>query len=643
MAVSRMRGALLLLLCLMILPSVVSGDEGQVWEGFSGDVNYNLLIEGYNAHAPLFPELLLTALEDERVIVYFYERVEGVQGRGTWDIVGSHSFVFESGLVVEDFVNEVSEPTLYVYLTEEAFYELATGRIGLLSAIEEGSLEYDAVGFFHGLKLWWLKRGYNPEKEPYELIPLYEPPQEEESVFVGEPDGKLVESCASSGAANVLVSQMISVKDCADCDVGHVYDSCEGKYTLIEWDCEGGNLLKSEMIDCLALNRICFEGACVRDTSKSLTFSGQNSAERFLALSSRNLSCYESDNGMKTGERGIVVLGDERFEDFCLSSNTVLEFWCEADELEMKEIFCTGDDVCFHGACRAAVSEDALALELERMKSPALCVDSDGGDNAHIGGTVTVKPCLTCDSKSYADICLTSGIVQEQYCTGRFRKVREESCPEMGYNYCSNGECVNSPTGDTAAMLRKEDDSPYKIMYDLNKSGQVCYKHRLAYSISPGDEQESLYFKACEACNHTQYTEDCYLGNVYEFDCSAENFPEVRSQSCLQDMCYKGECLDADNLSDIQIYLEEGRHEDIDELSLCYDSDGGMNKYDFGRVEIRECPFCPPKSENHMWFDSCVSDSVVMEQFCTGNGRNWTQTSCPAGRVCSDGRCALTS
>lgn len=649
-----------LMFLIALVPCLADEPEKEPWDGFTITADYDAIVDGYNEKRLEMPAEMLKALDEEWVVFYFYKNAEQVQKAGTRTIVTSHSFIFKEGKISRHTPVEFPEPTLRVYMTEKAFYEFVTGEAGLRQLAGEDSLRYDAAGLGKSLRLSWLKLRYGLKHlfKPEKAFQFYVP-QVVTGAVEEQPSFAEVSHCASAGQPNVMVQQLVSVKNCSTCSLEYLSDSCLGRYSLLELSCGQNNTLVKETVDCSQLSMICSSGACARDTSRATNLEGFTAAERLLALSSQGLDCYESDRGNSPEERGTVFWREngtlQQFGDSCLSSGTLAEFFCSGSSVGSEEVSCseTGE-VCFHGACRpgAEISgtgtlEEILAVEAAASSSYEPCADSDSGDTPETMGAVTLRACLACAAVTYADECMTSAIIKEQSCVEEERRERYINCQGIGYQYCDAGKCTSETSSDVTKRRQEEMMDPDSYLNNVvNQTGARCVKQRATLSMFAGDARDRVYYKACDTCNYTIYEEDCYKGQMYEFDCASPDGPvKVAAQRCTgTEVCYWGACKESGNITYYESFVETERQAAIDLLSNCTDTDGGIAPRTFGRVELRSCPFCPAKTEQHMYWDTCASEIQVNEMYCEGETRQSKNKDCAeSGRVCVEGVCVFPS
>lgn len=654
------------LIALLFFPSAgaaagVRSDTGAdaPWTGVAETVDVAALADAYNSQRETFPQWLLSAVADEHLMVYVYANGSGVRKGDSREAVAFRSAVFNGTTLERYYSVELPDPTLRVYLTEEAFYGLLSGVDSLEEVLDDKSLRYEMDGLWRRLRFLSLRLkcafgGCGPLppafRETLVASAMKQPASPQRGVRV--------ELCASLAEPESGARQQTLVWNCSSCQPTVKEDTCKGLFTLIEQGCNATHLIAEE-VDCSDEGMLCSEGACVRDTRKSASFAGLTSAERLFALSARNLSCWESDSGDAPEEegtlfsRGCANCSVERADDICISSSRLREQFCSPAGPYSAEHACLDGAACLLGACRPrALLEGRLggslgrALAAEERPSLAVgpCSDTDAGDDVANAGTVSLSDCPTCAPQTFPDECITSAVIRERYCAGSQLRERTVDCRLFGLGYCSLGACTDKPKGDAYARRDEEEMSAVTFFErHVNGSGLACVRQRRTGSVAIGDSRDRLFFQACPQCNHTLFEEDCLSGTVYEFECaSSQGPPEVRTQSCAPDICYLGTCVSRGDVEDVLFELEERRQAAFLNMSNCTDSDGGIATGVFGWVEVRPCPFCPPVSEQDIFPDSCIDAAMLAEQRCLNESRKTERVDCGrGGNVCRSGACVL--
>jgi len=70
-------------------------------------------------------------------------------------------------------------------------------------------------------------------------------------------------------------------------------------------------------------------------------------------------SCKDSDNGIDYTNQGVVTRGSESFTDGCLNSKTVIENYCNNNEIENLDYNCNVGELCKDGKCVASKLADS--------------------------------------------------------------------------------------------------------------------------------------------------------------------------------------------------------------------------------------------------------------------------------------------
>lgn len=140
--------------------------------------------------------------------------------------------------------------------------------------------------------------------------------------------------------------------------------------------------------------------------------------------------CEDTDGGFDIHVKGTATLyenGQETWakEDFCYDSDTLYEYYCEDGALTHDSIRCP----CHDGEC-------------EPVLSYTECIDSDGGNEKGIKGSITLI-------KHYTDGTYTEETPVEDHCISDVELI-EYFCKEDGSGwrkyiytciFCSDGAC----------------------------------------------------------------------------------------------------------------------------------------------------------------------------------------------------------
>lgn len=151
-------------------------------------------------------------------------------------------------------------------------------------------------------------------------------------------------------------------------------------------------------------------------TSPSVVSSGFDTSRGFTDKD----GCYDSEGGKFYEKRGYIIdAGKNRFEDICISSNSLREYYCGIVGYKEEESYSCPNG-CKDGAC----IKDAV-------DSPNKCVDSDFKDYYKKGQ-------VTYQGKTTEDVCKDANILIEQICSIAGVAVGDEKFCRTG---CVNGAC----------------------------------------------------------------------------------------------------------------------------------------------------------------------------------------------------------
>ncbi|MCP4647963.1 MAG: hypothetical protein GY852_09580 [bacterium] len=167
-------------------------------------------------------------------------------------------------------------------------------------------------------------------------------------------------------------------------------DTCEDENTLIEYYCKAG-AITSETVDC-ASNEKCVDGACVehecedsdggQDTSEAGSVTkgevtqddacfDPNTVKEYYCeaglVKSKNIDCAadeqcvegacveketcEDSDGQDKFTQGTTTFESETYMDGCYSEATVLEYYCDGDDVKSKTLVCGIGYECTGGKC----------------------------------------------------------------------------------------------------------------------------------------------------------------------------------------------------------------------------------------------------------------------------------------------------
>lgn len=237
-------------------------------------------------------------------------------------------------------------------------------------------------------------------------------------------DGKVLEYYCSFGA---IESEAIA------CPAGH---GCQGG-ECVELNCfdtDGGNVPGAKgtvQYDGEQYTDYCTEGGSVHEY-----YCGEGVAEEEVACAAGEVcedgrctegpSCTDTDGGKELHEGGTVTAGGRTYEDYCLGTYVVYEYYCENGAKKAEQMSCPEGEYCVDGVC---------AEEEEHE-----CEDTDGGKKTWKKGTVTYWS--GGEEYTETDKCYDDYSVLEVWCTDEgtvgFGILECESGER-----CEDGECVD--------------------------------------------------------------------------------------------------------------------------------------------------------------------------------------------------------
>jgi hypothetical protein len=186
-----------------------------------------------------------------------------------------------------------------------------------------------------------------------------------------------------------------------------------------------------------------------------LLSSGPGNTAGFASSTPKN-SCSDTDGGQNVLVRGTVSgISNGKafsFSDDCSSASNVYEGYCQGSSSKAAILTCGAGTICQNGACvRAPYCGDATCNNGETCNTcptdcgacpiPDSCADSDGGIVITSYGTTTGTS--NGAPYTYADNCLNSLVLAEQYCVGTMPAQTWIQCNSTNTTTtCSQGQCI---------------------------------------------------------------------------------------------------------------------------------------------------------------------------------------------------------
>lgn len=146
--------------------------------------------------------------------------------------------------------------------------------------------------------------------------------------------------------------------------------------------------------------------------------------------------CNDSD-GKNSSTKGVVVANNRNYEDYCLDTVKVKEYYCDGNLANSEINECGFGYNCKYGKCE---------------KTKIICIDSDNGRNIEIQGSVTVDSLGL--SGVFIDKCIDSYLAKEYWCENDNMITEDIRCDEN--TKCVSGRCRED------ACFDSDDGSIYK-------------------------------------------------------------------------------------------------------------------------------------------------------------------------------------
>jgi hypothetical protein len=267
------------------------------------------------------------------------------------------------------------------------------------------------------------------------------------------------------------------------------------------------------------------------------------------------------------------------------------------------------------------------------------CNDSDAGRNSSVRGTATS------DGMDYTDYCKVFESVEEYYCSDSTVERETMACPQ-GYE-CRNGACQAMQANPLPECADTDGDDIYakgtlKAAGGEYNDSCTDYKTLSEYYCEFGKAKNRTAacppdfrceggrcFKPGTTCTDTDSGDDIYSEG------------KVRVEGALTTAEYLDKCLDDDTVREYHCdaggYVAETVNcpagyvcaQAACKQESCLDSDEGYSVFREGAVS----------KGSDLYRDSCTDNYGGVEYYCEGNMIVNATFTCPAGYVCSDGRC----
>jgi hypothetical protein len=267
------------------------------------------------------------------------------------------------------------------------------------------------------------------------------------------------------------------------------------------------------------------------------------------------IACIDSDGGRDIFVAGSASKGGAATSDSCSDRGNVIEAYCSDNQVTTTTYPCPAGYECSAGAC---------------VKSN--CVDSDGGQDKNVKGSVVYG------STNSTDSCVSSSVVKEYYCQDGALTSADLAC-DAGSS-CVDGACVVDPCKDSdngintsvagavtkgAGTFSDRCDGTSVVEYycengDVKNqtiqcaSGSACIQGRCVENTCiDSDGGMDQFTQGNVTLGQTFYQDSCYSdSSVLEYYCASNKSIGNAVISCgTGNECADGKCKAADCVSNI--------------------------------------------------------------------------------------------
>lgn len=335
-------------------------------------------------------------------------------------------------------------------------------------------------------------------------------------------------SCITQQCRDSDEGQVADVRGTASKGGASSTDECQDSATLKEYYCSGNNIA-SILLSC-AGGKVCLNGECVllpcadtdggfniyergtvrEDNATYTDYCSGTSSVREYYCSGDNMmqviancgegfycsngacleyTCRDDDGGRDEDEFGTVSKGSDEWEDECYDEDTVLEYYCDGNDVESTRIDCGSSEYCSGGECVRTT-----------------CSDTDGGNVRGVAGTARAG------SSSGSDHCTDLHNLREYFCSGSSVTYADIFCSDYGElchnNICSPAHCEDSDGRDPRiyGFVRIWTDNGYSETEWDACAGENAVKER--YCDGTEMKYEILACAGDEVCSGGRCIED---------------------------------------------------------------------------------------------------------------------------------------
>ncbi|MBI2581337.1 hypothetical protein HYV85_06080 [Candidatus Woesearchaeota archaeon] len=360
--------------------------------------------------------------------------------------------------------------------------------------------------------------------------------------------------------------------------------------------------------------------------------------------------CTDTDGGKNIYAKGNVTwagaVSSKIRTDSCsrLSTNRLLEYYCDGSSLHGTYVYCPSGYKCSDGACvPGGGSNGELGSAGSATGSGYVpCWDSDGGKDVYVTGITKgiysdaaggPTGGTTYQGKSYPngaygefqDYCL--GLSMYEYsCFGSGRKSYVTQSDVLCQNGCRDGACLKELPPENKCS---DSDGGENLYVKGTTSGLTSIGGKDVETDSCSVPGGRLIEYVCNQFNIVLgYSSDCPSGyKCSDGACVSASAPPPVQNVTQSSVCGDGVCNGTETSATCPA--------DCRPADSCTDTDGGNVPSVSGIV------FGYLQGASYSYGDICVNASSLMEYFCSGTAPFMQQQACASG--CSNGACTASA
>ncbi len=479
----------------------------------------------------------------------------------------------------------------------------------------------------------------------------------------------------------ILIILLLSLTSCTRINDNDLFkpeamctDSDHGIYEYVKGEAASRNALNDYRLS--TGSDICIDENTLQETYCNHVYIDseyiecQNGCKNGICLEMPELetSCVDSDHGKNYYVRGFVKDADKIYMDKCDTFKELAEFFCENGKINVETYLCKND-------CKSGICIDPV------LTSIAECTDSDNGINQYVKGEALSRNELN-DFKlsKNPDTCIDENTLQEAYCIGIYSSIKQVDCQkgckddvclgEPEFEQESLIDCIDSDTGRNYYVKGTVRSGLGKKVIDRCNSAHELIEYfcrndpsfdaethrcvhgckdgaclRLETVTKPDPEPEP---EAKEICTDSDVTDkfpdgkNIYMKGVSKTSKLEKVYATFKDSCEMFDTIVEGYCTPEGKIKAYEKVCLYGCKDDAclkeepdpEPEASCTDSDGGIDKYVWGKViSINSLNDFRPQTNS----DVCFDENTLQEAYCDGVHSPSEHITCQNG--CEDGVC----